>query len=588
LFLRATLAVDRRIGWHRLPRVFGIPVLIGIRNRLREQNLYDTETTKPTEEAVTRADPEVAGRTLDGGFNDLSNPAMGRVGSRFGRNVPPEYTYPETPSKLLTPNPRVVSLELLTRQRFKPATTVNALVAAWLQFEVHDWFHHGINEPEDPVEVPLDDDDPWPERPMRIPRTRRDRSWNGRGPEPFITADSHWWDGSQIYGSDPEFAKKIRAWEDGKLRMGADGLRPADLDEGLDLRGVAGSFWLGLDLLHTLFMLEHNAICDQLRSEYPGWTDEVLFQKARLINTALMAKIHTVEWTPAVIAHPTTTFAMKVNWWGIVGKKLKRRFGNLGKGEVLTGIPGSPADHHGVPYSLTEEFVSVYRMHPLIPDDYTFLSLDTDEVVEKRTFNELNALHTRERLESIGMEDALYSFGVSHPGAIVLHNNPRFLQLFEKPDGTIMDLAATDILRVRERGVPRYNQFRRLLHLTPPATFDQLTSNPVWAEEIRQVYDNDIEMVDLMVGLYAEPFPKGFAFSDTAFRVFVLMASRRLKSDRFFTDDYRPEVYTQLGLEWIDDNTMISVLLRHFPKLEPALRGLDNAFLPWNRTRVPG
>jgi len=27
-------------------------------------------------------------------------------------------------------------------------------------------------------------------------------------------------------------------------------------------------------------------------------------------------------------------------------------------------------------------------------------------------------------------------------------------------------------------------------------------------------------------------------FSDTAFRVFILMASRRLKSDRFFTRDY--------------------------------------------------
>ena len=43
-----------------------------------------------------------------------------------------------------------------------------------------------------------------------------------------------------------------------------------------------------------------------------------------------------------------------------------------------------------------------------------------------------------------------------------------------------------------------------------------------------------------MVGLYAEPLPKGFGFSDTAFRVFILMASRRLKSDRFFTRDYTP------------------------------------------------
>ena len=50
-----------------------------------------------------------------------------------------------------------------------------------------------------------------------------------------------------------------------------------------------------------------------------------------------------------------------------------------------------------------------------------------------------------------------------------------------------------------------------------------------------------------MIGMYAEQKPKGFGFSDTAFRIFILMASRRLESDRFFTRDYRPEVYTQEG-----------------------------------------
>ena len=59
-----------------------------------------------------------------------------------------------------------------------------------------------------------------------------------------------------------------------------------------------------------------------------------------------------------------------------------------------------------------------------------------------------------------------------------------------------------------------------------------------------------------MVGLYAEPLPKGFGFSDTAFRVFILMASRRLKSDRFFTSDYNAETYTQTGLDWIDETSM--------------------------------
>jgi len=130
--------------------------------------------------------------------------------------------------------------------------------------------------------------------------------------------------------------------------------------------------------------------------------------------------------------------------------------------------------------------------------------------------------------------------------------------------------------------VPSYNEFRRLLRLRPAKNFDELTDNPEWARQIEAVY-GDVERVDLTVGMYAERRPAGFAFSDTAFRIFILMASRRLNSDRFFTTDYTPAVYTQAGLDWIDDNSMTSVLLRHYPQLRPALGRVPNAFTPWAR-----
>ena len=107
-------------------------------------------------------------------------------------------------------------------------------------------------------------------------------------------------------------------------------------------------------------------------------------------------------------------------------------------------------------------------MHPLLPDDYVFRSHATDAVLQERTFRELGALETRTRLQELGMPSALYSLGVAHPGAIELHNYPRFLQELRRPDGTTFDLAATDVLRIRERGVPRYTEFRRLLGLKPP------------------------------------------------------------------------------------------------------------------------
>ena len=104
---------------------------------------------------------------------------------------------------------------------------------------------------------------------------------------------------------------------------------------------------------------------------------------------------------------------------------------------------------------------------------------------------------------------------------------------------------------------------------------------PNGASRSGSVYNNDLEKVDLMTGLYAEPLPEGFGFSETAFRMFVLMASRRLKSDRFFTDDYRAEIYTEFGLNYINQKSMLSLLRRHHPDLAPALEGLENAFHPW-------
>jgi hypothetical protein len=112
-------------------------------------------------------------------------------------------------------------------------------------------------------------------------------------------------------------------------------------------------------------------------------------------------------------------------------------------------------------------------------------------------------------------------------------------------------------------------------------SFDELTPNPQWAKEIADVYHGDIDSVDLQIGMYAEKPPKGFGFSDTAFRIFILMASRRLKSDRFFTTDFRPEVYTQVGYDWVNHTSMKDVLLRHYPELQPVIGDVDRIFAPW-------
>jgi hypothetical protein len=580
----ASQLIDQKIGWHRLPKILGLAVLVGVRNILRKRNLYDTRVAPTVNEPpVPPFDPRfLVERTADGTFNDLSDPAMGRAGARFGRNVPIDDTWPERESDIMSPNPRVISRELLTRDPFVPATSVNALVAAWLQFMIRDWFSHGKGDPARTWSIELAPDDTFPERPLQVMRTLEDPTrppGSTDHPPTYVNTETHWWDGSSIYGVSAKAQEYVRSHEDGKLKVGIDGRLPFDPKH--DPTEEPG-FWLGMLMLHTIFTLEHNAICDRLKLDYPRWTDEQLFQRARIINAALMAKIHTMEWTPAAISHPTTVTALRANWFGLAEERVRKLFGRISDSEVISGIPGSKTDHYGIPYSLTEEFTAVYRMHPLVPDHFTLRDSTNDSLLAEHTLRELAGRGGLEIGQSMKMIDLLYSFGTEHPGLVCLHNFPKFLQEFQRPDGHFMDLAATDLVRIREMGVPRYCTFRRHLHLPVPTTFEELTDNPTWAEELRRVY-GDVERVDLMVGMYAEPLPKGFAFSDTAFRIFVLMASRRLNSDRFFGRDYGPHVYTQAGIDWIDDNQMSDVLLRHFPDLRASMGGLDNAFFPWRR-----
>ena len=172
----------------------------------------------------------------------------------------------------------------------------------------------------------------------------------------------------QVYGPDERTAGNLR--EGARIRS-ENGYLPTDLS-GAEVTGFTESWWLSLSAMHTLFAREHNVLCDALRSEYAGWGDERVYQTARLIVSALIAKIHTIEWTPAILATETIGRALNSNWSGAPQDWISRLGIWLIDAHSLEGIPKTTPDHHAAPYSLTEEFVSVYRMHPLIPDDYVY------------------------------------------------------------------------------------------------------------------------------------------------------------------------------------------------------------------------
>jgi len=140
--------INRFVPWHKLPSVIGALNLGAMREELRRDNLHDVY---PDESAQGNAKDDPAGNTRfhdarnsDGKYNSLEQPLMGCSGMRFGRNFPRSWCKKPTDEELLTPNPRLVSERFMARKAagFIPATTLNLLAAAWIQFENHDWFVH--------------------------------------------------------------------------------------------------------------------------------------------------------------------------------------------------------------------------------------------------------------------------------------------------------------------------------------------------------------------------------------------------------------------------------------------------------------
>jgi hypothetical protein len=444
---------------------------------------------------------------------------------------------------------------------------------------------------------------------------------------------------------------------------------------------------------------------------YREVTPDELFEAARLVVAAEIAKIHTTEWTPQLLYDEPLYLAMNANWNGLLGESypgvseavrqiVTRNFGTAENAKKATqwysvfasgpGIFGlgshvyaddpifalfdpkkkdiwditNPAhvnggvNHFGSPFNFPEEFVTVYRLHALVPDliEYRDLASDPNQIKNKIPVIETFQAKATEAMRSRGLANWALSMGRQRLGLLALRNDPRFLQNIKIPrlnsPTQQVDVIALDLIRDRERGVPRFNEFRRQYGLRQLTGFDDFLDQHVAADSpegkdqqelvkaLREVYGqhvcdaskvitdtqrnedgspvndclghangsmvDNIEDVDTVVGWMAETTrPHGFAISETQFVVFILNASRRLFSDRFFTSSFRPEFYTQLGVDWVNNNgpgpkimekgapnghsqpvsPLKRVLLRTMPELTPELASVINVFDPWARDR---
>ena len=432
---------------------------------------------------------------------------------------------------------------------------------------------------------------------------------------------------------------------------------------------------------------------------YGQITDDELFEIARLIVCAEIAKIHTIEWTPQLLYDEPLNVGMNSNWSGLFddnpvisgvmerivqklseqpnGKEANQLYSAFAAGPGIVGRGSRRPDllgrdtwdlsnpehvnggvnHFGSPFNFPEEFVSVYRLHPLVPDILEFRQLDNDPNVIRKKVPVIDTFRGKAtaQMREGGLANWAVSLGRQRLGLLLLRNEPQFLQnldLRPRIDSKI-DVAALDLIRDREHGIPRFNEFRRQIGLRQLTSFDDFIDrrpSVTPAERVEQqdlvktparglrstplqrvpgdhhraarpgngraindclghpdgsMVDN-IEDVDMVVGFLAETTrPHGYAISETQFQIFIINASRRLFSDRFFTSSFRPEFYTKLGIDWVMNNgptgvqleegepnghkqpvsPLKRVLLRTMPELAPELKGVINAFDPWARDR---
>jgi hypothetical protein len=561
------------------------------------------------------------------------------------------------------------------------------------------------------------------------------RSYMMRAPKVFKNTNTAWWDASQLYGYDSSSRMRVKRDPADSARLlmvriagdtsagdrqgylptllPTDPMNPAWA--GQEATGFPDNWSIGASFFHNVFAREHNQFVDEFRRRsaaypdsnsglrdpsnpariirYRDVTPEELFEVARLVLAAEIAKIHTIEWTTQLLYNEPLFRGMNGNWNGLLGKdnglsaalsaviaEANRSYRGdaatawysiLASGPGIFGTgsqkPGwdlsNPSDvnggvnHFGSPFNFPEEFITVYRLHPLVPDliefrDYRNPNTIANKIPVVATFRGKATSFMHDR----GLADWGLSMGRQRLGALALQNHPRFLQNLPMDrlasSTKKLDVPALDLIRDRERGVPRFNEFRRDYGLRQLTSFDDFVDRrlPANADErkeqeklvgtLREVYGthkcdstkiitlaqrdtsgkpindclghpngstvDNVEDLDTVVGFLAETTrPHGFAISETQFVVFILNASRRLYSDRFFTSSFRPEFYTKLGVDWVNNNGPFAmserlpinghsnqpvsplkrVLMRTIPELKPELEPVQNAFDPWARDR---
>ena len=475
-------------------------------------------------------------RNIDGSDNSEGDADLGAAKTQLTRWAPPDYA--DGISAMAggnRPSPRAVSNAVVAQLESVPNHNgASDFLWQWGQFLDHDIDLTDAADPAEPapIAVPQGDRffDPSSTGAEVIPfnRSLYDKATGVSDPRQQLNEITHWIDASNVYGSEDERAAVLRSNDGtGKLLVSDGNLLPFN-DEGLANAGgdspalfVAGDVraneQVGLTAMHTLFVREHNRLAEAIAARDAGLSGDEIYERARKIVGAQMQVVTYEEFLPVLL-----------------GPRALEPY----RGYNLTVDPRISNLFSGAIYRLGHSMLSA-----------TLLRVDSSgsEIAEGHLPLRDAFFAPSRIIDEGGIEPLLRGLAAQPCQRIdiqVVDDVRNFL--FGPPGAGGFDLAALNIQRGRDHGLPDYNSVRVAMGLSPRSSFAEVSSDTVIQERLASVYDN-VDEIDVWVGGLAEdPVNQGLV-GELIFTVVKLQFERLRDGDRFWYERLPDEVLREVA-----------------------------------------
>ena len=504
-------------------------------------------------------------RRIDGVGNNVATPVLGSSEQPYDRLLRSDYEDDDAPSGADRPSARAISNALCAQSELTPNRRgATDFLWQWGQFVDHDINETPAANPAEMFNIQVPAGDPWfdPQGTgtVEIPLNRSYCEDVDGVREQFndITA---FIDASNVYGSTEERAFAVRTL-DGSGRLKTTPTKNGDLLP-YNLPGLANAptdtpnFFLAGDVraneqvaltaMHTLFLREHNQWADRYVEMNPSASGEEIYQFARLIVGAEMQVITYREFLPVLLGPDA--------------------------------IPPYRGYRPEVDPTISNVFAAgAYRLgHSLLSPDLLRLDAAGNEA-EEGHLSLAAAFFNPAHLEDHGIESVLRGLA----GQTCQELDGKLVDdvrnfLFGPPGSGGFDLAALNIQRGRDHGLPSFNSYCRQLGIRPARTFRDINPDPEVWQVMASVYDN-VNQVDCWIGGLCEPQLRGAMVGPMNHKVLVDQFTRLRDGDRFWHQNHLPPELVRLV-----EGQSLAVIIRRNTKIGEELP--DNVFLAEGATR---